>query len=178
MMIEISHVSYKYNGSRQEVFEDLNLTLQESSLVGIRGLQFHRSLSSLYAYPITQPTNVQQMNFSSDKPIYMQMADRLCDDILAGTYRDADRIPSVREYAVMLEVNTNTAMKAYDQLAREDIIYNKRGVGYFVNRGARKQILQSRRKVFMEQVLPDVFRQMRLLDIDIKEIDFSWDNSK
>ena len=69
-MIEISHVSYKYNGSRQEVFEDLNLTLQESSLVGILGHQFHRSLSSLYAYPITQPTNVQQMNFSSDKPIY------------------------------------------------------------------------------------------------------------
>ena len=118
------------------------------------------------------------MNFSSDKPIYIQMSDRLCDDILAGTYQADDRIPSVREYAVMLEVNTNTAMKAYDQLAREGIIYNKRGVGYFVSHDARKQILQSRRKIFMQQVLPDVFRQMRLLGIDIKEIDFCWEHSK
>ena len=50
------------------------------------------------------------MNFSSDKPIYIQMSDRLCDDILAGTYQADDRIPSVREYAVMLEVNTTPGM--------------------------------------------------------------------
>ena len=70
------------------------------------------------------------MTFSNDKPIYIQMADRLCDEILSGVYQDDDRIPSVREYAVLLEVNTNTAVKAYEQLAREEIIYNKRGLGY------------------------------------------------
>ena len=52
------------------------------------------------------------MTFNNDKAIYIQMADRLCDDILAGTYSDDDRVPSVREYAVSLEVNTNTAVKA------------------------------------------------------------------
>ena len=52
------------------------------------------------------------MTFSNDKPIYIQMADRLCDEILSGVYQDDDRIPSVREYAVLLEVNTNTAVKA------------------------------------------------------------------
>ena len=52
------------------------------------------------------------MTFSNDKPIYLQMADRLCDEILSGVYQDDDRIPSVREYAVLLEVNTNTAVKA------------------------------------------------------------------
>ena len=72
------------------------------------------------------------MTFSNDKPIYIQMADRLCDEILSGVYQDDDRIPSVREYAVLLEVNTNTAVKAYDELARANIIYNKRGLGYFV----------------------------------------------
>lgn len=72
------------------------------------------------------------MTFNNEKAIYVQMADRLCDEILAGTYKDDDRIPSVREYAVMLEVNTNTAVKAYDELARANIIYNKRGLGYFV----------------------------------------------
>ena len=52
------------------------------------------------------------MTFTNDKPIYIQMADRLCEEILAGSYKDDDRIPSVREYAVLLEVNTNTAVKA------------------------------------------------------------------
>ncbi len=78
------------------------------------------------------------MIFTNDKAIYIQMADRLCDEILAGKYKDDDRIPSVREYAVLLEVNTNTAVKAYEQLAREEIIYNKRGLGYFVTPGAKK----------------------------------------
>ena len=74
------------------------------------------------------------MNFSNDKAIYIQMAERLCDEILSGQYKEDERIPSVREYAVLLQVNTNTAMKAYDQLARDEIIYNKRGLGYFVRK--------------------------------------------
>ena len=113
--------------------------------------------------------------FTNDKPIFQQMADRLCDEILAMTYRDDDRIPSVREYAVMLEVNTNTAVKAYELLSRENIIYNKRGLGYYVTPGAREQILKHRRTAFMQQQLPELFRQMKLLDIDIKEIEKSWD---
>ena len=68
------------------------------------------------------------MIFTNDKAIYIQMADRLCDEILAEKYKDDDRIPSVREYAVMLEVNANTVVKAYDELSRANIIYNKRGL--------------------------------------------------
>lgn len=112
--------------------------------------------------------------FSGEKPIYLQMADRLCDEILAGKYLDDDRIPSVREYAVMLEVNTNTAVKAYDELARENIIYNRRGLGYYVTPGAKKQIMDERKKSFLQEYLPEFFRQMRLLDIDIKDIDNAW----
>ena len=78
------------------------------------------------------------------------MADRLCDEILSGKYADDARIPSVREYAVLLQVNTNTAMKAYDQLARDEIIYNKRGMGYFVSPGARRNIILRRKKEFMD----------------------------
>lgn len=110
------------------------------------------------------------MIFSNDKAIYLQMADRLCDEILAGKYADDDRIPSVREYSVMLQVNTNTAVKAYDQLARDGIIYNKRGLGYFVTPGAAKEIRKARKKEFMKQTLPEVFRQMRLLDISIDDV--------
>ena len=110
------------------------------------------------------------MIFTNDKAIYIQMADRLCDEILAGKYKDDDRIPSVREYAVLLEVNTNTAVKAYEQLAREEIIYNKRGLGYFVTPGAKKQIMKERKKEFMKERLPELFRQMQLLDITIDDV--------
>ena len=110
------------------------------------------------------------MTFTNDKAIYIQMADRLCDEILADKYKDDDRIPSVREYAVMLEVNANTAVKAYDELSRANIIYNKRGLGYFVTPGAKKQILKERKKVFMKERLPELFRQMQLLDISIDDV--------
>ena len=110
------------------------------------------------------------MTFTNDKAIYIQMADRLCDEILAGKYKDDDRIPSVREYAVLLEVNTNTAVKAYEQLAREEIIYNKRGLGYFVTPGARKQILKVRKQEFMKERLPELFRQMQLLGITLEDV--------
>ena len=115
------------------------------------------------------------MIFTNDKAIYIQMADRLCDEILSGTYKDDDRIPSVREYAVLLEVNTNTAVKAYEQLAREEIIYNKRGLGYFVTKGARKQIMKVRKQEFMKERLPELFRQMRLLDISIEDVANAWE---
>lgn len=114
------------------------------------------------------------MTFTNEKAIFLQMADRLCDEILAGTYRSDDRIPSVREYAVMLGVNTNTAVKTYELLAREGVIYNRRGMGYYVSPDARQQILERRRAEFREQTLPELFRQMRLLDIDIAEIDRAW----
>lgn len=110
------------------------------------------------------------MIFTNDKAIYIQMADRLCDEILADKYMDDDRIPSVREYAVLLEVNTNTAVKAYDELARANIIYNKRGLGYFVTKGAKKQILKERKHVFMKEQLPELFRQMQLLDISMDDV--------
>lgn len=115
------------------------------------------------------------MIFTNDKAIYIQMADRLCDEILADKYKDDDRIPSVREYAVLLEVNTNTAVKAYDELARANIIYNKRGLGYFVTPGAKKQILKERKRAFMKQRLPELFRQMQLLGITLKDVKDAYD---
>ncbi|MBR5085052.1 MAG: GntR family transcriptional regulator [Prevotella sp.] len=115
------------------------------------------------------------MTFSNDKAIYIQMADRLCDEIISGKYEDDARIPSVREYAVLLQVNTNTAMKAYDQLARDEIIYNKRGLGYFVMPGAKQKIMEARRKEFMDQTLPELFRNMRMLGIDIDDVKKAWE---
>ena len=118
------------------------------------------------------------MTFSNDKAIYLQMADRLCDEILAGTYSDDSRVPSVREYAVALEVNTNTAVKAYDTLARDNIIYNRRGLGYFVTPGARDHILEQRRRAFMNGTLPQMLHQMSVLGIGMDEVAEAWEKMK
>ena len=109
------------------------------------------------------------MTFNNDKAIYLQMCDRLCDEILAGRYKDNKRIPSIREYAVMLQVNSNTAVKAYEQLARNGIIYNKRGLGYFVTEGARQQILDARRQDFVSTAMPEFIRQMKLLNVGVDD---------
>ena len=56
------------------------------------------------------------MNFKESKAIYLQIADRICDEVLLGQYREEERIPSVREYAAVVEVNANTVMRSYDRL--------------------------------------------------------------
>lgn len=70
------------------------------------------------------------MSFTNNKGIFEQIADRLADEIMAENYPPGGRIPSVREYAALLQVNTNTAIKGYELLAREGIIFNKRGMGF------------------------------------------------
>ena len=67
-------------------------------------------------------------DFRNDKAIYLQMADRICDDILSGRYGAGERIPSVREQSETLQVNTNSVVRAYDNLTRLGIIYTKRGM--------------------------------------------------
>lgn len=126
---------------------------------------------------MAQFLNLHDMMFSNDNAIYLQMADRLCDEILAGTYADDDRVPSVREYAVALEVNTNTAVKAYEALARDGVIYNRRGLGYFVTPGARATIMEQRRRAFLGDTLPAMLRQMRLLGIGIDEVMSAWNST-
>lgn len=126
---------------------------------------------------MAQFLNLHDMMFSNDKAIYLQIADRLCDEILAGTYADDDRVPSVREYAVALEVNTNTAVKAYEALARDGVIYNRRGLGYFVTPGARATIMEQRRRAFLGDTLPAMLRQMRLLGIGIDEVMSAWNST-
>ena len=86
------------------------------------------------------------MNFKDTNPIYLQIAERICDEILQGTYREDDRIPSVREYAAMVEVNANTVVRTFDHLQSLEIIYNKRGLGYFVAKGAVRRIAKERKR--------------------------------
>ena len=81
------------------------------------------------------------MKFKESKSIYLQIADRINDEILQGQYAEEGRIPSVREYAATVEVNANTVVRTYDYLQGQEIIYNKRGIGYFVSAGAKDRII-------------------------------------
>jgi GntR family transcriptional regulator len=111
------------------------------------------------------------MNFKENKAIYLQIADRICDEIIFGQYAEEERIPSVREYASMVEVNSNTTMRSFDYLQSQDIIYNKRGIGYFVSSGAKKLILSLRKKRFLEEDIDWFFHQIYTLDIPMDEIE-------
>jgi GntR family transcriptional regulator len=110
------------------------------------------------------------MQFRESQAIYLQIADYVCERILLKEWKPEERIPSVRELAVQLEVNPNTVMRTYEFLQQQEIIYNQRGIGYFVAAGAVKNALQYRRNEFLEKDLPQVFRNMYLLGMDPDEL--------
>ena len=114
------------------------------------------------------------MNFKEGLTIYAQMAERLSDEILQGKYAADEKIPGVREYSALLEVNVNTAIKAYDLLSSRGISYNRRGLGYFVSPNAREIILQARREEFMQDVLPDFLRRMHQLGVSIETVEAAY----
>jgi GntR family transcriptional regulator len=110
------------------------------------------------------------MIFKDSKAIYLQISDEICNEILSGNYAENERITSVREYAAMLEVNPNTVMRSYDMLQQQNIIFNKRGIGYFVSRGAIKIIKQMRKDSFLKNDVNDFFQQIYSLNIPKERI--------
>jgi DNA-binding transcriptional regulator YhcF (GntR family) len=116
------------------------------------------------------------MEFNETQAIYLQIGDYVCEQILLNRWKDGDRLPSVRELGVALEVNPNTVMRTYDFLQGKEIIYNKRGVGFFVSENARTKIINYRKKIFIEQDLPLVFKNMTLLGMPLSELEKEYNN--
>lgn len=110
------------------------------------------------------------MQFKDNQSIYLQIADHLCEKILLKEWKPEERIPSVRELAVSLEVNPNTVMRTFEFLQQQEIIYNQRGIGYFVAQKAYSNALNYRKEEFMQKDLPGVFRNMYLLGMDMEEL--------
>ena len=110
------------------------------------------------------------MQFKDNQSIYLQIADHLCEKILLKEWKPEERIPSVRELAVLLEVSPNTVMRAFEFLQQQESIYNQRGIGYFVAQKAYANALNYRKEEFMQKDLPGVFRNMYLLGMDTEEL--------
>lgn len=120
------------------------------------------------------------MDFNSNQTIYLQIADYVCDRIQLEDYKEEEKIPSVRELAVALEVNPNTVMRAYDHLQQQDIIFTKRGLGFFAQNESASKIFKMRRTQFLTDELPELFKKMQLLKIDFSDLEtqFNKHNKK
>ena len=110
------------------------------------------------------------MIFKERQSIYLQIAERISDEILAGTYTPGSRVPSVREYAVMIEVNLNTVMRSYDTLQSWGILDMKRGLGYFVADDAVSTILARRREAFLSTQASEFFDTARSLGVTPEDL--------
>ena len=90
--------------------------------------------------------------------------------MLQGALTPDDRMPSVRDVAASMGVNPNTVVRSFDYLQQEEIIYQRRGVGYFVSPDAKEKVLAEQRREFLEEELPLIRQKMQVLGIDLKEI--------
>jgi DNA-binding transcriptional regulator YhcF (GntR family) len=110
------------------------------------------------------------MEFREQQAIYLQIAEYVCEQILLKQWPLNAKVLSIRDLAVMMEVNPNTVQRAYDFLQQREIIMNKRGVGYFVEEGAIDKVIALRKEQFIAHELPVFFRNVYLLKMPLDEI--------
>lgn len=111
------------------------------------------------------------MEFDSNKPIFLQIYDSICERILSGEFAEGSRILSVRDFGAEIGVNPNTVMRSYERLTSDGIIFNKRGIGYFISEGARETVLEKMREDFIRNELPGIRRKMKLLGLGPETLD-------
>jgi GntR family transcriptional regulator len=110
------------------------------------------------------------MEFKDKDAIYLQIAAYVSENILLGKWLPEEKIPSTRDLAVELEVNPNTVIRSYEFLQSQEVIVNRRGLGLFVAADGPEKIKAYRKERFIQQQLPEFFRNLYLLDIDIKDL--------
>ncbi len=115
------------------------------------------------------------MNFRENPAIFIQIAEWVCEQVLLGKWKAGEKITSIRDLAIQMEVNPNTVQRAYDTLQQKEIISNKRGLGIYIEADAAERILDFKREQFMENELPVFLRNIYLLKIDPNEIGKLYD---
>lgn len=110
------------------------------------------------------------MEFREKEAIYLQIAAYVSEQITLGRWPADEKIPSVRELAADLQVNPNTVVRAYEFLQNKEVIANKRGIGFFVEADAKIKIKEYNKERFLNQDLPEFFKDIYLLDIKIEDL--------
>jgi GntR family transcriptional regulator len=108
---------------------------------------------------------------NESQPIYRQLRDRVVAMILDGVLKEGDSLPSVRNVAAEYRVNPLTVLKGYQQLVDEGLVESKRGLGMFINTGARKVLLQGERQRFLAEEWPRVHAAIERLGLTPEELD-------
>jgi DNA-binding transcriptional regulator YhcF (GntR family) len=116
------------------------------------------------------------MEFHKKEAIYLQIVEMVCENILTRRWNEGEKIPSVRELAVDIEVNPNTVLRAYGFLQEKGIIQTKRGIGYFVSEDGLGETLAFMKDNFIKNDLPLVFKSIKLLGIEFDELKKRYDN--
>lgn len=111
-----------------------------------------------------------QLKLDEDKPIFLQFAEELEEDILKGIFEEESQIPSTTEVAIKFKINPATANRGVNLLVDEGIIYKKRGIGMFVATGAREKIVSKRRSAFYENYVLPLIKESKNLDLTKSEI--------
>ena len=112
----------------------------------------------------------QLLDFSSDKSIYIQIAEAIENEIITGNLIEDDQAPSTNQFAKIYQINPATAGKGLNILVDEGILYKKRGIGMFVSPGARSKIIKKRQDMFFKEILPEIIREANRLDIPTLDI--------
>lgn len=110
------------------------------------------------------------MKYKTDKPIYLQIVDYICSQIIQDKWDINNRTPSVRELSILLAVNPNTVVRAFENIEQLGIVYNKRGIGFFIEEDAKEKIDKLYKEEFFQENLPELFEKMKILKISVEEI--------
>jgi len=116
------------------------------------------------------------MDFNDNKPIYQQIAESIMDAITRGELPSGSRLPSVRDYAVNAGVNPNTVMRTFTWLQQQELIYMKRGIGYFVGDDAPARILEMRRRYFFDHEASYFMERLASFGITPEQLSESYSN--
>jgi DNA-binding transcriptional regulator YhcF (GntR family) len=108
--------------------------------------------------------------FTDDSPIFQQLAAKIADDIVAGTYPEESAVPSATDFAVFYQMNPATASRGVNVLVELGALYKKRGIGMFVATGARELLRTRRREEFRTQYIRPLLREAGVLELDIAEL--------
>lgn len=110
------------------------------------------------------------MGFAEEKPIYLQIAEKIEDAVLSGAFREEDQIPSTTEFSVGYKINPATALKGVSLLAEQGILYKKRGLGMFVCPGAKEKILSQRKQDFYSSYICTLLSESKKLGLNRDEV--------
>jgi len=108
--------------------------------------------------------------WNDSQPIYRQLRDRVVAMILEGVLKEGDPLPSVRNVAAEYRVNPLTVLKSYQELVDEKLVESRRGLGMFVNEGARENLLQKERKNFLKERWPEIYATIQRLGLKAEEL--------